>query len=348
MGPGSDKPVVGQKTTFQPAVTWSRLKLKWPALIWLGAVVIAVMMFKNSTSFQTLTGMVQVNSEEVAPVESARIQSIDVLVGQVVTQGQTLVVMDTGLMDAEMEVERIQIHRQFARLIQNHEESIRDMEIELAQSKAELGVISEEVNRLQGLLDRGLVDAQAVASVKAREEALKTIVRLYPDAIQDVQSKLQETQGQKKDLLERLGEGDGRGMGFLHLRRKAYILTANRAGIVSRILKEPGEVVAAGEVVLTIVTPKPARVLGFLPEANVADVHVGMKAIIQQTLSGEKFNAELTAVGPEVLTLPGRISNIPGRTTRGLRVVFEPEEPFDLTPGVEVTIRIPEGQKAQP
>lgn len=337
-----------KKDRLQPMVTWSRLKLKWPAVIWLMAVVTAGLMFIRSTNFQTLTGMVQVSSHEVAPVEAARIQSIAVQVGQVVTQGQVLVVMDTRLMDAEMEVERIQIQRQFARLIQNHKESLREMKMELAQSQAELSVIAKETARLQELLDRGLVDPQAAVSVKVREEALDSIVRLYPDAIEDVSSQLKETLRQKQELLERLGGGSGPETGFLQLRRKAYTLTASQDGIVSRILKGVGEVVEAGEAVLTVVSPKPARVLGFLPEANVSDVHVGMSAVVQEIPAGQKYNAKVIALGPEVLPLPGRVSNIPGRTVRGLRVLFEPEEPFNLTPGVAVTIRIPEDQKAKP
>ena len=283
MAPGTELKTYGANAKRHPAVTWSRMKLKWPMLVWILAVITTAVMFKNNVSFRHLSGIVQVTSEEIASLETARIQKIHVVVGQAVTNGQILVEMDTSLLDAEMDVERIQMGRQFSLLIQRQEESLRVMRIELAQSKAELAVIADEVKRLEDLSERRLIDVQTVAGIKAREEGLKSVVKLYPEAIKDVEQKLEANRLQQEDLINKLsddsvGDIEGERLGLLKLRRDNHVLRASRDGHVSRLYKETSEVVAAGEVMLTVVTPKPAYVLGFLPESNIGDVLVGMAA----------------------------------------------------------------------
>jgi len=130
-------------------------------------------------------------------------------------------------------------------------------------------------------------------------------------------------------------------LGMLKLRQETYTLRALRDGVVSRIIKEPGEVVQAGEAVMTIVYDGVSSVTGFLPEFRARELTVGDRAYLTRAARFSRaVPAVVTHLGPEILALPGRVSPIPGRTLRGRRVVLEPRVEHGFLPGETVSIHI--------
>lgn len=123
------------------------------------------------------------------------------------------------------------------------------------------------------------------------------------------------------------------------LQRDAYNLKAVRDGIVSRIFHEPGEVVQAGDPIVRLVSPQSDWVVGFLPEAYLADLRAGQKAFIQRSnFKGGHATATVASVEPEVRALPGRISPIRGQSMRGRRVRLKIDGPHDFVPGETVRV----------
>jgi len=97
-----------------PPPWWKRLPNRWPFLIWVGAVVLAVFLFSRGGQMGGMTGSVRSSRQIIAPLEDSRIKAIHVELGQEVRKGDLLVEMDTTVLDAEMAVEQLQAERQFA------------------------------------------------------------------------------------------------------------------------------------------------------------------------------------------------------------------------------------------
>jgi len=128
---------------------------------------------------------------------------------------------------------------------------------------------------------------------------------------------------------------------LLQMRRDGYFLRAQRDGTISRVFKQPGEVVAAGEVVLRLVAGGNGRIVSFLPEGQARNVSVGDQGYVESVRSASRrIRATVTVVGPDIVTHPGRVSLIRGQPVRGRRLILTPEEDHGLIPGETVSIRL--------
>ena len=341
-----------------PAVWWSRVKNRWPFAVWLLAIVAAVFLYFHGGQFGGMSGVVQVVREEVAPLETARLKEIRVAIGQRVRKGDVLAVMDATILDTEMAVEKLQIERQFAAAVSRAESDLRDLTLRQAESEGELDVLNTEVARLDELLAQHLIDAQTVARLRARQQALMRSRDFFPDMIKRLESdrvRMQtrqgeivtqlgsdtnETAGLPDDVRSELEAGKTR-LGLLDFRREAYVLRAGSDGIVSELFHTPGSVVPAGIPIMTLVIDSARQIVGYLPEANARDISVGMIAYLKSTSGrGAVVQARVSALLPDIATLPTRVSPFPTQVYRGRRVVLVPTETDDFLPGESVSIEL--------
>jgi multidrug resistance efflux pump len=124
----------------------------------------------------------------------------------------------------------------------------------------------------------------------------------------------------------------------INMRRETYALRATRDGVVSLILHTPGGIVAAGDPVLQVI-PLSDSVVGFLPEIQLGELTVGQRMLIKRMSGrGTSVGAVVESIGPEVQTLPGRISPIRGQPLRGRRVMLKLDALHDFIPGETVKI----------
>jgi multidrug resistance efflux pump len=341
-----------------PAVWWSRVKDRWPFAVWLLAIVAAVFLFFHGGQFGGMSGVVQVVREDVGPLETARLKAIHVTVGQRVKKGDALATMDTTILDTEMAIEKLQIERQFALAVSRGESDLRDLQIRQAESGGELEVLNTEVTRLDELLAKHLIDAQTVANLRARQQALTRAMEFYPEMIKTLEGDLGRMRARQGaiyasltsdtnivselpgELRTEIEAGRNR-LGLLDLRRDAYVLRAGADGTVSEFFHEPGDVISAGMPIMTVVIDSVAQVVGFLPEANARDVSVGTIAYLKSTSGrGVIVAAKVAALLPDIATLPTRVSPFPSQVYRGRRVVLVPTEPNDFLPGESVSIEL--------
>jgi multidrug resistance efflux pump len=184
-----------------------------------------------------------------------------------------------------------------------------------AQGRAlagELAAVTVELNHLEKLLERRLAVEQDLLALRVRQQTLL--------------AEIEASETEKET-------------GLLDLRIRNCTLYAQADGTVSRIYHTPGAVVAAGDPILSSVTAGPPYVAGFLSEYNARDVDTGMEAYLTPVSGrGTVIRAKVTALTPEIFTLPGRVSPVPAQTYRGRRVLLEPEAGCLLLPGEEVQI----------
>jgi multidrug resistance efflux pump len=195
--------------------------------------------------------------------------------------------------------------------------SLLEAEKEVLQAEAgalqgELDAVSTEVARLEKLMTQQLVDEQDILSLRIKQRTL--------------QAAKASSEIEKKICL-------------LDMRIQNCTLRAQADGVVSRIYHSPGDVVQAGDPVLSSVIHQAPVVVGFLSEYNARDVSVGMQTYLTPvSRRGVVIRAKIVSFTPEVFALPGRVNPVPSKSYRGRRVLIEPEEHCTLLPGEEVQI----------
>jgi HlyD family secretion protein len=292
--------------------------------------------------------VVQSFREEVAPLETARLLSLAVQVGQIVKAGDLLAQMDPSILDAELAVEKLQAQRRFAAGVAGAEADLQDAQIRQAETRGELEVLNAEVSRQNELLDRRLADAQDVARLRSRQGALSRAAELYPAMIESLEKQVALARQQMEDSEAGYGPGgsnaaaNGQGeLGLVQLRRNSYTLRAREEGTVSQIYSQPGDVVQGGTPVMTVVSKRVGQITGFLPESNARHVAVGMTVYLAHAVeSGSVIRGRIVALTPEILALPNRVNPSPNQGLRGRRVIILPEEGHDFLPGEGISIEL--------
>ncbi|MBN1674524.1 MAG: HlyD family efflux transporter periplasmic adaptor subunit [Kiritimatiellae bacterium] len=355
------------------------MKVKWPFLVWLVALVLAFFFFFFGGRFGTMIGVVDTVSDDYAPLEESRLMAIEVAAGQDVTEGQVLCRFDTALLDAEIAVQRAlyveardsmdDYHEAILELNMEHGVAVTDAENQLlletanqSRDQAEYEYLKGQVGKLQQDVDQNTVPFD-VALVVARYKALSEGLKRYPaliDAHRNARDQAKarqalfhewlsarsETEPQTRTALQRKTElhleAISNQLALLELRREQYTVRARRPGRVSQILKDPGDVVVPAEPVVRVIETNALEIRGFIPESNAHDVMPGSTAYINRRSGrGQVLEATVTVIEPEVLGLPTRVSPIPGQVMRGRRLHLRLKEPTnEFLPGETVQIRL--------
>ncbi len=362
------------KLLTRPRVMLARLKQAWPVAIWALAVAGASFLYFRTDSFTSVTGVVVSVVEPVSPLQTGRLLSLNVELGQRVKAGDTLAAMDAALLDARLSIEEARIieadqtvsgfEQGMMRLALDAEEARQSAELELQTLRlshevqlVELTELTRELARRDELLKAGLDDASAVATLRAPLAALEKEVELYPSIEKATRARLEGAVAQLDALKTSLECEDvsaimptirdraaaQREVLRVSLQRRllekdTYVLKARRDGIVSRIFARPGDVIGAGDVILRLVSEVCDSVEGFLPEHYVASLRIGQSVRVERVNGGGFTRAVVTAIAPEIQTLPGRVSPIRNQPVRGRRILFALEGEHTLIPGETVRV----------
>ena len=357
-----------------PRVIIARLKQAWPVLIWLLAVAGVSFLYFRADNFSNMTGVVVAVVEPVAPLQTGRLMSLEVSLGQRVKAGDTLAVMDVALLNARLSIEEARIieadqtvsgfEQGMMRLALDADAALRESVLDLQKVHiehevrlAELAEMKRELVRREDLLAAGMDDASSVAALRPPIAVLEKEIELYPAMKEATLSRTEGARGQLKALRVSLEiEGDASILETIKQRANAqravlrasldkrllekdtYVLKARRDGIVSRIFSMPGNVVGAGDAILRLVSEQSNAVEGFLPEHSVASLVIGQEVSVLRAPGAESCRATVTAIAPEIQTLPGRISPIRNQPIRGRRIMFAVNGAHSLIPGETVRI----------
>jgi multidrug resistance efflux pump len=118
-----------------------------------------------------------------------------------------------------------------------------------------------------------------------------------------------------------------------------FVLRAPAAGRVAKIHRRPGEVVAAGEPVVSVVEPQAGWVTAYLPEHRILDVAPGSEVTVSRKAAPrEQFRSRVAFLGGAVERLPERVT--PGGVVPewGLAVHIPLPDPVGLKPGEAVVV----------
>ncbi len=87
-----------------------------------------------------------------------------------------------------------------------------------------------------------------------------------------------------------------------------FNITSPIDGICATRSVEPGELVSAGQVLITLIDPKSAYLRGFIPESDIARIKIGQKAQVFLGAEGSKpLYGRVTAIDDKPAFTPGNV-----------------------------------------
>jgi multidrug resistance efflux pump len=294
-------------------LVWRRIARNWPFLLWLAVLVFIMAFYSRNQQFGQMAGTVEAIGEDVVPQETARLVSLNVVVGQSVAKGDVLAQMDTSLIDAEVAIAdatfrdaretftrdqraMVAAAQQSEAAAKTAESALKTEQMRQKSDAAQIVELRRELKRREDLLSKRLIDEMSVNELRPVIAALDQALTSYPKLIEIYQQAWESAvkhgdamkaflrMDQSDTLMAAISNKTTSSLSVIEATREMAIrrksncaLRANRDGVVARIFIWPGNVVAAGIPIMNVVDARPSTVVGFLPEVRPLTLKVGQE-----------------------------------------------------------------------
>ncbi|XXT18266.1 HlyD family efflux transporter periplasmic adaptor subunit [Sorangium sp. So ce429] len=305
-------------------------------------------------------GYAEALPEAISPIETARVASVEVTVGQEVSAGQVIATLDTSVIDAEISIAKAQktqveadLQMELALLEQELEVDRASIERDLAEQReeqrravAEARVLDGEISRIKQLVEDRLAVVGDLTKLDLQHATATAIAGEKPRTLSLLDAQLKAAERRRSELRDR-GSGlaakldadvrvASESIALLEQRRAGYVLRAANAGRVASIDRQPGEVVQAGEPLVQLLSARTgARAVACVPERSALGLQEGDAAELwlRDQLVGAAIPGSIVAVGPLVTELPARCWPTPQMPAWGRVVTIALDTPMALVPG---------------
>jgi multidrug resistance efflux pump len=356
-----------------------RLLSHWFFMVWLCAAVGAAVLYGRSSRFGGLTGVVEKTVIPVASLETAKLVSLNVKVGDRVKKGDILGKLESASLEGDILIDRARM----ADMVAGHQEGIlqlvRQYESTYADAKAaldaekmnqssiagELVALKQDLKRRQELLSQKVISELDATTMLPRIAELERAAEMGVPLLASLEARLiQAARGQTqlrkwlkieegRDMLEVMQDVVAKGQSnqdmfqvASELMGEKYLLRATIDGMVCEIYSVPGATVLEGAPVIDLIHETPAtKIIGYVPEVYSTAITVGQMATVSRS-SGDRIHvrAVVKFVAPVIDPLPTRLSPLAqasaGIEVRIRRVYFELQGAHDLIPGETVQIQL--------
>ncbi|CAN98009.1 hypothetical protein predicted by Glimmer/Critica [Sorangium cellulosum So ce56] len=304
-------------------------------------------------------GYAEALPEVLSPVETARVASIEVTVGEEVEAGQIIATLDTSVIDAEIAVAKAEktqveadLNMELALLEQELDTNRETVERHLAvhreeqrRAAAEAKVLDSEISRMKQLVENRQAVLEDLTKLDLAHATVTAIASEKPRTLSVLTEQLKATERRRNGLRDRTSglaaklDADVRvateNIAMLEQRRASYVLRAANAGRVISIDRQPGDVVPAGMPLVQLLSARTgARAIACVPERFALGVSDGDAAeLYVRGQLGDAIPGTVIAVGPLVSQLPPRCWLTPELPAWGRVVTISLDAPMALVPG---------------
>lgn len=320
-------------------------------------------------------GIVDSGAENVGPVESARIVSIEVVPGQRVKAGDVLVRFDPTARLAEEAMNEVKIReseqnatryrenledarRRCRQMVREASVALEERRMERLREEAELAALDAEIARLKPLVEKKLVSELELTALRPKADALRKNVGGYEPLLRALEARLEQARFDQRELESQIAALDASGSATnatlaAALRRyeevrhaDPSVLKALSDGVVSQVFRRAGDTVPAGDAVVRLASSPDARfVTGMLAFDHLDDVHVGDELTVSRLVAPGRgavpvaARARVETIDPEVLDFFDPMNTAPRSPVRGRKVRIRlMGEPAAFIPGETVLI----------
>lgn len=290
------------------------------------------------------SGTVEATEARLGFEVAGRIVAIEVREGDRVVAGRELARLD----DAELAARRAQAVAQVdsarARLAEL-EAGFRSQEV--AQARTAVAAASERVADAErdhertttlfegGAVPRESLDKAALAAELARrqhEQAAQQLALLAsgarPEQVAGARAQVAQAEAAVATLDATLAKSR---------------LTAPFPGIVTVRHREPGEIVAPGAAVVTLMNPDDRWVRIYVPENRLGRVSIGQRAaIVSDTFPGRRYDGEVAVVADEAEFTPKSVQTTEERVrlVYAVKVRITGDQQLELKPGLPADVTL--------
>ena len=335
--------------------------------------LLLVYLFRQEASVR-FNGVVESGAENVGPVEAARIVSVEVVEGQAVRAGDVLVRFDSAdrLLDDALNDVRLREYeqdlarrretlaaeaRECGRLVHEASVKLEECRMERVREAGELAGLEAEVARIEPLVEKKLVSTLELVSLRPKIAALRESLAHYEPLLAALERRRDAARADAAAADAACRKAADEIAGALESARAAAqrseelrkadptVLRALADGVVSKVFRHPGDIVAAGEPVLRVKAGADAvYVTGMLPNGMLEAVHVGDALYVQRlgrpgsVSDPVAFRGRVESIDSEVLDLFDPVNPAPRAPVRGRKARIRVEDAAVLVPGETVVI----------
>lgn len=302
----------------------------------------------------TIVGYAEEHVHSVAPLQAGRLKVLAVRLGQAVKAGDVVAQLDPRPL--ELRRERLQAgllqakaqlaseRDQQSQLLTRSQQLAVNAYVDENRARAELRALDEQVKRLTWLRARSLVRASELEDARRRQRALAAELQARPAG---TARELEQMGRRPRSLTEQDQRLEARLAPFraavavseselreLEFALGELTLRAPIDGTVSAILQRPGDMLAAGAPVISVVTMRPGHLVAFVPERQLQGFASGALVRVHRSgLFAPSLRGQVVELSPAVEELPLRARRSFTVPAWGRRVVVKLDEPLPLLPG---------------
>lgn len=203
-------------------------------------------------------GRIEAEEVQVAAKYAGRVDEVLVDEGDTVQAGQVLARMDTAELEASLA-------GAWARVAQA-EESVIEARAQIAQRQSEITYAQQELNRALFLFGKGHIAQERIDQRQSARDTAQAALDAAWARLETAKRSVDAAQAEARRIESQLDEAT---------------LTAPRGGRVQYRLAEPGEVIAGGGRVITLLDLTDVYMTIFLPTAQAGRAFVGSQARIR-------------------------------------------------------------------
>lgn len=304
-----------------------RLFNSWPWLVWLGAAAAILVLLPGGMHRVRFYGVAERTYEYVSPLESGRLKSLLVNLGDAVYEGQLIGELDNETLASEVLMDQASLLKTRDK-VQAIRCDIEELKLDQAKTAAELKSLEGQWARTEELKSKNLILEQDIEDLRPQIEATRDILTHFPALITQLEKRLALLE---KDSALFSGEE-------LNVLQAAQCrLEARTAGVVAEVLHQPGDVVETGDPVIRISNVSTSRIIAFMPEEKRMDLAEGERCRIITSTSREIYHGEVKTVTADIRKLPV-FTGFNDQILRGRRIVIELDAGIELVPGEQVVV----------
>ncbi len=318
-----DDAVVTACAAHAPSVSTVIIRSRYLRTLGLAATLAAGCRASNSDAIEA-TGTIEIVEVDVAPAVPARVQRVVVDEGATVRVGDTVVVLSTATLHANLDEVDARARSAEATLAEvlkgSRPEEVRRAEADLAAAQSEVQRTTDDLTRITALAAQQNVSAQQLNNAQAA--ARSAVARR--DGAQSVLTLLREGSRPERIAQARAEAERARAAAAaVHATAKDLVLLAPVNGVVTSRNAEPGEMLAAGQAALTLGETKRPWVRVYVNQGALPRIAVGAAAV------GHLDDYPTVDFAGKVLTVATRAEFTP-------RVALTEKERADLLFGVKI------------
>jgi len=230
-------------------------------------------------------GRIEAVEVDVSTLLAGRLLEVRVDEGDTVTAGQVLARVDTAALEAQLRL----VEAQLAQSRKVRQTALAGV----AQRESDLDLAGSELARARKLTAQSFVSEEQLDRARAQVRSARAALEAVQAQVEQADAATQAAEAGVERVKVDLREGE---------------LKAPRDGRVLYRLAEPGEVLAAGQKVLTLVDLSDVYMVLFLPEALAGQVRLGAEArILLDAQPDRVIAAAVSFVAPEAQFTPKQV-----------------------------------------